>query len=154
VGAKFKASVRSNLDFYKSRGKAMASVEPGGLAREGQVPRWQIGLVINYSMPKYTNICLNAQFVESQFSPNVHYLSVDDLDPKPDPKQRKFRIWMIQKKVPLFIKVFICNSAKSNVANPDPVPFWPLDPWSGIPFFRIPNLYFWKLNDKFFGKKF
>jgi hypothetical protein len=43
----------------------------------------------------------------------------------------------------------------------DPVPFWPLDPGSGIGFFRIqdlgsriPNPYFWDLNDNFLGKKF
>ncbi len=46
----------------------------------------------------------------------------------------------------------------------DPVPFWPLDPGSGIGFFpgsrisdpgsRIPNPYFWKLSDNFLGKKF
>ena len=42
----------------------------------------------------------------------------------------------------------------------DPVPFWPLDPGSGIGFFRIPDLgsripypYFWKLNDNFFWVK-
>ncbi len=43
----------------------------------------------------------------------------------------------------------------------DPVPFWPLDPGSGIGFFRIldpgfriPNPYFWELSDNFLGKKF
>jgi hypothetical protein len=43
----------------------------------------------------------------------------------------------------------------------DLVPFWPLDPGSGIGFFRIPDLgsripnaYFWKLIDNFLGKKF
>ena len=43
----------------------------------------------------------------------------------------------------------------------DPVPFWPLDPGSGIGFFRIPDLgsripnpYFWELIDNFLGKKF
>ncbi len=43
----------------------------------------------------------------------------------------------------------------------DPVPFWPLDPGSGISFSlipdlgsRIPNPYFWELCDNFFGKKF
>ncbi len=38
----------------------------------------------------------------------------------------------------------------------DPVPFWPLDPGSGIGFFRIPdpNPYFWELSDSFLGKKF
>jgi hypothetical protein len=38
----------------------------------------------------------------------------------------------------------------------DQVPFWPLDPGSGIGFFRIPdpNLYFWELSDNFLGKKF
>ncbi len=43
----------------------------------------------------------------------------------------------------------------------DPVPFWPLDPGSGIGFFRIPDLgsripnpYFWELCDNFLGKKF
>ena len=43
----------------------------------------------------------------------------------------------------------------------DPVPFWPLDPGSGIGFFRIPDLgsripnpYFWELSDNFLGKKF
>ncbi len=47
----------------------------------------------------------------------------------------------------------------SSVADPDPVPFWPLDPGSGIGFFpdlesRIPNPYFWELIDNFWGKKF
>ncbi len=39
--------------------------------------------------------------------------------------------------------------------------FWPLDPGSGIGFFRIPDLgsripnpYFWELRDNFLGKKF
>jgi hypothetical protein len=36
------------------------------------------------------------------------------------------------------------------------VPFWPLDPGSGIGFFRIPDLgsnpYFWELGDNFLGK--
>ncbi len=50
----------------------------------------------------------------------------------------------------------------------DPVPFWPLDPGSGIGFFRIPDLgsripdlgsripnpYFWQLRENFLGKKF
>jgi hypothetical protein len=43
----------------------------------------------------------------------------------------------------------------------DPVPFWPLDPGSGIGFFRIPDLgsripnsYFWELSDNFLGKKY
>ncbi len=43
----------------------------------------------------------------------------------------------------------------------DPVPFWPLDPGSGLGFFRIPdsgsgipNPYFWELSDTFLGKKF
>jgi hypothetical protein len=43
----------------------------------------------------------------------------------------------------------------------DPVPFWPLDPGSGIGFFRIPDLgsriqnpYFLELSDNFLGKKF
>jgi hypothetical protein len=43
----------------------------------------------------------------------------------------------------------------------DPVPFWPLDPGSGLGFFRIPdprsripNPYFWELGDNFLGKKF
>ncbi len=43
----------------------------------------------------------------------------------------------------------------------DPVPFWPLDPGSGIGFYRIqdlgsriPNPYFWELRDNFLGKKF
>jgi hypothetical protein len=43
----------------------------------------------------------------------------------------------------------------------DPMPFWPLNPGSGIGFFRIPDLgsripnpYFWDLNDIFLGKKF
>ncbi len=49
----------------------------------------------------------------------------------------------------------------------DPVPFWPLDPGSGIDSFRIPdlwsripdlgsripNLYFWELSDNFLDKK-
>ncbi len=40
----------------------------------------------------------------------------------------------------------------------DPVTLWPLDPGSGIGFFpdpgsRIPNPYFWELNDNFLGKK-
>jgi hypothetical protein len=42
----------------------------------------------------------------------------------------------------------------------DPVPFWPLDPGSGIGFSRIPDLgsripnpYFRELNDNFLGKK-
>jgi hypothetical protein len=35
------------------------------------------------------NICLNALFVNIQFLPNVHYLSVDDMDPEQDPKQGK-----------------------------------------------------------------
>ncbi len=37
----------------------------------------------------------------------------------------------------------------------DPMPFWPLDPGSGIDFFRIPdpNPYFWELCDNFWGKK-
>jgi hypothetical protein len=39
------------------------------------------------------------------------------------------------------------------------VPFWPLDPGSGIGFFRIPgsripNPYFWELGDNFLGKNF
>jgi hypothetical protein len=41
-----------------------------------------------------------------------------------------------------------------------PVPFWPLDPGSGIGFFRIPDLgsripnpYVWELSDNFLGKK-
>ncbi len=40
----------------------------------------------------------------------------------------------------------------------DPVPFWPLDPGSGIGFFRIPapipSPYFWELNENFLGTKF
>ncbi len=43
----------------------------------------------------------------------------------------------------------------------DPVPFWPLDPGSGIGFFRIPDLgsripnpYFWEFSDNFLSKKF
>ncbi len=43
----------------------------------------------------------------------------------------------------------------------DPVPFWTLDTWSGIGFFRIPDLgsripnpYLWELSDIFLGKKF
>jgi hypothetical protein len=36
----------------------------------------------------------------------------------------------------------------------DPVPFWSLDPGSGIGFFRIPNPYFWQLTDNFLGKMF
>jgi hypothetical protein len=43
----------------------------------------------------------------------------------------------------------------------DPVPFWPLDPGSGIGFFRIPDLgsripnpYFRELSDNFLGKQF
>ncbi len=43
----------------------------------------------------------------------------------------------------------------------DPLPFWRLDPGSGIGFFRIPDLgsripnpYFWELSDNFSGKKF
>ncbi len=43
----------------------------------------------------------------------------------------------------------------------DPVPFWPLDPGSEIGFFRIPDLgsripnpYFWELNDNILSKKF
>ncbi len=43
----------------------------------------------------------------------------------------------------------------------DPVPFWPLDPGSGIGFFRIPDLgsripnpYFWEFRDNCLGKKF
>jgi hypothetical protein len=34
----------------------------------------------------------------------------------------------------------------------DPVPFWTLDPGSGIGFFRIPNPNFWELSDIFWGK--
>ncbi len=43
----------------------------------------------------------------------------------------------------------------------DPVPFWPLDPGSGIGFFRIPDLgsripnpYIWEHIEKFLGKNF
>jgi hypothetical protein len=43
----------------------------------------------------------------------------------------------------------------------DPVPFWPLDPGSGIGFFRISDpgsqthtFDFWELSDNFLGKKF
>ncbi len=38
----------------------------------------------------------------------------------------------------------------------DPVPFWPLDPGSGIGFFQIPDPKpkFWELSDDFWGKKF
>ncbi len=43
----------------------------------------------------------------------------------------------------------------------DPVPFWPLDPGSGIGLFRFPDLgsrnpnsYFWELSDNLLGKKF
>ncbi len=42
------------------------------------------------------------------------------------------------------------------IRNRDPVPFWPLDPGSGRGFSgsRIPNPYFWELNDNFLGKNF
>ncbi len=79
------------------------------------------------------------QFLNIQFLPNVHYLFFDDLDPKPDTKQRKFRISMLQKG-PLSIKVWICNLAKSSVADPNPESGAFLTTGSGIGFFRIPNL--------------
>jgi hypothetical protein len=45
-----------------------------------------------------------------------------------------------------------------SIADPDLVPFWPLNPGSGIGFFpdpgsRIPNPYFWELSDNILGKK-
>ncbi len=57
----------------------------------------------------------------------------------------------------------LSKSEEKNLKNPvlririrDPVPFWPLDPGSGIGLFRIPDpiLIFLELSDNFLGKKF
>ncbi len=55
---------------------------------------------------------------------------------------------------------FVCVLQNAVLRIRDPVPFWPLDPGSGIGFFRIPdrsripNPDFWELSDNFLGKKF
>ncbi len=59
----------------------------------------------------------------------------------------------------VFFTLYQCCGSGSGIQ--DPVPFWPLDPGSGIGFFwipdlrsRIPNPYFWELSDNFLGEKF
>jgi hypothetical protein len=54
--------------------------------------------------------------------------------------------------------VAILRKDSGGVADPDPVPFWPLDPGSGIGLFRIPDLrsqpHIFQGSITFFGVKF
>ncbi len=58
-------------------------------------------------------------------------------------------------------KVRVCTVIFPRIRIRDPVPFWPLDPGSGIGFSRIPDLgsripnpYFWEHSDNFLSERF
>ncbi len=86
------------------------------------------------------------------------------LCPPPSPSQSKITPWWSDRKetilkwqepsLPCWVNLGQCCGSGYGIR--DPLPFWPLDPGSGIGFFRIldPKPIFWELIDNFLGKKF